>query len=109
MAYRISGGARLAGIWLLGLLASAQGAEDEQTASDEQDLPDLEFLEFLGSFETDEGEWIDPGSLLSDEFNELLDATVIIGANAAKGGAAADGAAARRRQDQDQDQDQDRE
>ena len=41
------------------------------------ELPDLEFLEFLGQFESDEGEWIDPGSLLADEFSDLLNAAMI--------------------------------
>jgi len=38
-----------------------------------QPTPDLELLEFLGSFATDEGEWIDPSSLLEEEFSTLLD------------------------------------
>lgn len=36
--------------------------------------PDLELLEFLGSFATDEGEWIAPDSLLDNEFPAFLDA-----------------------------------
>jgi hypothetical protein len=39
-----------------------------------QDLPDLELLQFLGEFETDEGEWIEPELLLESEFSQLLDA-----------------------------------
>jgi len=35
----------------------------------------MELLEFLGQFETDAGEWIDPDSLLAEEFTDLLDAT----------------------------------
>ena len=31
----------------------------------------LEFLEFLGEWETDEGEWIDPEQLKTDIFEEL--------------------------------------
>lgn len=34
--------------------------------------PDLELLEFLGSFETDDGEWIAPESLLDSNFQQLL-------------------------------------
>lgn len=34
--------------------------------------PDLELLEFLGSFETDEGEWIPPENFLTEDFQELL-------------------------------------
>ncbi|MFK7864768.1 MAG: hypothetical protein AB8B95_11145 [Pseudohongiellaceae bacterium] len=47
-----------------------QAAED---ASTDIEMPDLELLEFLGQFATDEGEWLDPDSLLSDEFGELLE------------------------------------
>ncbi len=32
----------------------------------------------MGSFETDEGEWIDPESLMSEEFTELLEAAPVI-------------------------------
>ena len=40
---------------LLGLISTAHGAENEHAAKDSPELPDLEFLEFLGQFETDEG------------------------------------------------------
>ena len=33
----------------------------------------MEFLEFLGSFETDSGEWVDPTELLQVEFELLLE------------------------------------
>lgn len=42
----------------------------------EVQLPDLEMLEFLGQFATDEGNWVDLDSLLSEEFEELLDAAI---------------------------------
>lgn len=35
--------------------------------------PDIEFLEFLGQFETDTGEWVAPNSLLGEGIFELLD------------------------------------
>ena len=54
-----------------GLFSSAYAAEDEPG----EVTPDLEFLEFLGQFETDAGEWVDPNSLLTEEFTELLDAS----------------------------------
>lgn len=48
-------------------------AADNATVPDtEAAQPDLEFLEFLGQFETDDGQWIDPGSLLAEEFEDLL-------------------------------------
>ena len=56
---------------MTGALSKAYAAENEQS----EDAPDLEFLEFLGQFETDAGEWIDPDSLLTEEFTELLNAS----------------------------------
>ncbi len=56
--------------WLLltGHLCTAQAAENELSLQ----VPDLELLEFLGSFQTDNGQWIEPESLLTGEFAELL-------------------------------------
>lgn len=59
---------------LLGFISAAQGAENEDSDQQDLNLPDLELLEFLGQFETDSGQWLDPGSLLTEEFGELLDA-----------------------------------
>ena len=66
---------------LIGLISTSQGAENEHGAEQNPALPDLEFLEFLGQFETDEGEWIDPGSLMAEEFTDLLDAAMIADPN----------------------------
>ncbi|MEX0962634.1 MAG: hypothetical protein WDZ52_01145 [Pseudohongiellaceae bacterium] len=52
-------------------MTNTYAAENEQ----EEAAPDLEFLEFLGQFETDAGEWIDPESLQAEEFIGLLDAS----------------------------------
>lgn len=57
--------------FMAGSLSSTVAAQSEQS----DDAPDLEFLEFLGQFETDAGEWIDPDSLLTEEFTELLEAS----------------------------------
>lgn len=59
--------------WLLlashfGAVQVTQAAENEQVLQ----IPDLELLEFLGSFQTDNGDWIEPESLLTGEFAELL-------------------------------------
>lgn len=62
---------KLVATCLLGFFTTAWGAENENA----EQLPDLEFLEFLGQFETDSGQWIDPGSLLTEEFGGLIDAT----------------------------------
>jgi len=37
------------------------------TVFGEETLPDLEFLEFLGSWETQDGDWFDPTQLLNDQ------------------------------------------
>jgi len=37
--------------------------------------PTLEFIEFLGSFETDAGEWIDPTELIQPEFDQFMEAS----------------------------------
>ena len=42
-------------------------------AEGEDDPPSLDFLEFLGQWETDEGEWISPEDLANDDFVELID------------------------------------
>ena len=51
---------------------AAFAAENAATGNVDDTQPDLEFLEFLGQFETDDGQWIDPGSLLAEEFDDLL-------------------------------------
>ena len=67
---------KLATICLLGLISTVQGADNETDTSTEANLPDLEFLEFLGQFETDNGEWVAPGILMAEEFEVLLEAAI---------------------------------
>lgn len=59
-----------AGLWsailLSGLLSTpafAQEPEQTRKTSEESETPSLEFLEFLGDWETEDGEWIDPEEL----------------------------------------------
>ncbi len=61
---------------LLGLISTTHGAEEEHGPEASLQLPDLEFLEFLGQFETDEGEWIGPSILMAEDFTLLLNAAV---------------------------------
>ena len=51
--------------WLLSSIA---------IASDNNEVPDIELLEFLGSFETPDGKWLDPMEIESmlDEENALI-------------------------------------
>lgn len=59
--------ARLWGaVLLLGLLSSpafAQEPDPSRKSTEESEMPSLELLEFLGDWETDDGEWIDPEEL----------------------------------------------
>ena len=65
------------GLVLISFINSAFGAEQEPNTTAGPEMPDLEFLEFLGQFETDEGEWMDPSSLMADEFTVLLNAAMV--------------------------------
>lgn len=53
-------------VLLLGLLSSPVAAQEPgqvRESIDNAEMPSLEFLEFLGDWETDDGEWIDPEEL----------------------------------------------
>lgn len=54
---------------LLTLARVASAAQETQDSG----LPSLDFLEFLGSFETDSGQWIDPVDLMQPDFAQLLE------------------------------------
>lgn len=47
---------------------------EEQTST--ETMPSMEFLEFLGEWETEDGEWIDPVELESDEFGTLIKSVI---------------------------------
>jgi len=61
------GNGRLWGAVLLAGLLSSPGFAQEpgqlREGSEESEMPSLELLEFLGDWETDDGEWIDPEEL----------------------------------------------
>ena len=42
-------------------------------ADEDTELPSLEMLEFLGEWETSEGEWVDPGEFEDDSFDQLIE------------------------------------
>lgn len=54
-------------------MPTLHAAEIDASQTGDNAIPDLEFLEFLGQFETDEGQWISPGNLMSEEFANLLE------------------------------------
>ena len=57
---------RLAWAMLTLILGTSAAAEEpaKSAASTATDSPSLELLEFLGEWETDDGAWVDPFSLL---------------------------------------------
>ncbi len=57
--------------WSTSIHATDNDADNSETF----ELPDLELIEFLGQWETDDGEWIDPNSLAGNEFAGLLNAS----------------------------------
>ena len=61
---------KLSTLLFIGLLSQGSALQAEETEE-----PSLELLEFLGSFESSDGEWIDPMAIeeLSDETNMQYD------------------------------------
>lgn len=66
--------------WVPPLFAQVgvQAPDDAETHVHAPDVegaaPSLEFLEFLGQWETDDGEWIAPEELANEDFGQLLEA-----------------------------------
>ncbi len=67
-------------VLLLGLLSSpafAQEPGQARESTEDTEMPSLELLEFLGDWETDDGEWIDPEELeqiaITDQEPEVED------------------------------------
>lgn len=61
-------------VWLIGTTAIA--ATDNVS---EEQIPDIAFLEFLGSFEDPDGKWIDPmeiDSMINEEKTAISSATI---------------------------------
>ena len=53
-------------VLLLGLLSSPAWTQEPDQVGlplEDAEMPSLELLEFLGDWETDDGEWINPGEL----------------------------------------------
>lgn len=65
MSYRVSA-------CLMMLLCSTSILRAEQQDNTDA-MPSMAFLEFLGEWETEEGEWIDPFELEDDEFAALIE------------------------------------
>ena len=48
------------------MVQDASEKDEPQSASPDEETPSLQFLEFLGEFETKDGEWTDP-----EDINEM--------------------------------------
>jgi hypothetical protein len=55
------------------MLLTLPPAVSAAESAENSDLPGLDFLEFLGSFETDSGQWVDPAELMQPDFEQLLE------------------------------------
>ncbi len=76
MAFR---GAALLPIVLTLLIMSGARAADQHGDDAQAEAPPLELLEFLGQWETDDGEWIAPEELEDPALVNLLDAVMETG------------------------------
>ena len=56
----------------ISLLYAEELTDDEQQAT----MPSMDFLEFLGEWETEQGEWIDPETLEDNEIEKLLETNI---------------------------------
>lgn len=57
-------------------VSSADAAAQHCTDAQAEASPPLELLEFLGQWETDDGEWMDPQALEDPELVNLLEAVM---------------------------------
>lgn len=53
------------------IYSTSPSFSEEKNNSDS--LPSMEFLEFLGEWETDEGEWVDPEYLDNEAIGKLIE------------------------------------
>ena len=67
MSYRAS-------VSLIFMLYSMTSLFAEEQKNNEA-MPSIEFLEFLGEWETEDDEWIDPLEFESEEFGKLIETT----------------------------------
>ena len=63
----------LSPVIFLGLASTAVQAADNADIGQNEDVPSLEFLEFLGQWETDAGEWLGPEQFVDGDFVQLLE------------------------------------
>ena len=68
MVYRVSTYAMLL------FLSMTQLFAEEETNT--ESMPSVEFLEFLGEWETEQGEWLDPVEFENDGLDQLIETTL---------------------------------
>lgn len=56
-------------------------AEELMNNETESTMPSMDFLEFLGEWETEQGEWIDPEILEDNEIEKLIEEAAEIKTN----------------------------
>jgi hypothetical protein len=61
-------------LWSLGTAPittqDASEKDEPQSASPDEETPSLQFLKFLGEFETEDGEWTDPEDMYEMEMED---------------------------------------
>jgi len=62
------------GVFFLIMICSTMPLLAEEQVQNEE-VPSMDFLEFLGEWETEEGDWIDPVELEDEEFGQLIKST----------------------------------
>ncbi|GJM17713.1 MAG: hypothetical protein DHS20C13_30400 [Thermodesulfobacteriota bacterium] len=62
-------------LWVL-IFSTPPSFAEELNNSD--NFPAIDFLEFLGEWSTDEGDWIDPENLENEDIGKLIEATIEI-------------------------------
>jgi len=67
MVYKVSA------YYMLLLISMPSLFADEQTNTEV--IPTIDFLEFLGDWETEEGEWLDPMEFENEELGQLIETT----------------------------------
>ncbi len=60
-------------LWIL-IFSTPSSFANEQNNSDS--YPSMEFLEYLGEWETDEDDWIDPDDLDNDDIGKLIETII---------------------------------
>ena len=75
---------------LLTYSVTTQAADNVDENNSTSELPDLTLLEFIGRWETDEGEWINPVDFIDGDFAQLIESATTDESSGAEFGDLAD-------------------